>query len=75
MMSDMVYHEYRCDACHKMLFKGILVDSEVEVKCRGCGTLCTFKGIPKEKLLCFVENCPARKSRDDLVDKEELHAK
>ncbi|OGZ06770.1 MAG: hypothetical protein A3C93_02400 [Candidatus Lloydbacteria bacterium RIFCSPHIGHO2_02_FULL_54_17] len=59
----MLYKEHRCPACNKLLFKGILVDSEVEVKCRGCGSLTSFHGEPKEKLLCFKENCPNRQSR------------
>ena len=63
----MLYHEYRCHSCSKLLFKGVLVDSEVEVKCRGCGSVCTFHGISKEKLLCFTEHCPARKTRTDAM--------
>ena len=34
-----ILQEYRCPDCHKLLCKGVLTgkDSEVEVKCRGCG--------------------------------------
>lgn len=52
--------DYRCPSCNKLLFKGILVDSEVEAKCRGCGKLHTFHGEQKDTLLCFKENCPGR---------------
>lgn len=59
----MLYREYRCPSCHKLLFKGVLVDSEVEVKCRGCGNINTFHGVAKHELLCFKEECPNRMSR------------
>jgi phage FluMu protein Com len=38
--------EYRCADCHKLLCKGNLTggNTKVEVKCRGCGKLCTFHG-------------------------------
>ncbi len=56
----MSYREFRCQACEKLLFKGILVDSEIEVKCRNCGHLNMFVGIPREELLCLNEGCPRR---------------
>lgn len=59
----MLFHEYRCSTCDKLLFKGLLVDSEVEVKCRGCGTIVTFHGAQKEQLLCYKEHCANRVSR------------
>lgn len=32
--------EFRCGACHALLFKGLNLDkSMIEVKCRSCGTL------------------------------------
>ncbi|MBI2003534.1 MAG: Com family DNA-binding transcriptional regulator [Parcubacteria group bacterium] len=38
--------EYRCPSCHKLLAKGQLNhrDDILEVKCRGCSTICLFKG-------------------------------
>lgn len=63
----MLYREHRCPECQKLLFKGVLVDSEVEVKCRGCGSLNTFHGVPKEELLCFTKSCPRRVSRTDAM--------
>ncbi|MBI2013192.1 MAG: Com family DNA-binding transcriptional regulator, partial [Candidatus Colwellbacteria bacterium] len=38
--------EYRCPACHKLLAKGQLNhrDDLLEVKCRGCSTICLFQG-------------------------------
>lgn len=37
---------YRCPSCHKLLAKGHLMhkDDILEVKCRGCSTICLFKG-------------------------------
>lgn len=63
-----LYKEHRCPSCNKLLFKGLLVDSEVEVKCRGCGTLASFHGEPKERLLCFKESCPNRMTRGAAVN-------
>ncbi len=63
----MLFQSYRCPSCAKLLFKGILVDSEVEVKCRGCGTLATFHGLPQERLLCYKAECAGRATRTDAV--------
>lgn len=57
------YGEYRCKGCKKLLFKGVLVESEIEVKCKRCGKVNTFVGIPEESLLCFIPNCPNRVKR------------
>ncbi len=54
------YHEYRCTSCHKLLFKGLLVESEVEVKCKRCGNLNLFQGEPADKFTCLVYPCPHR---------------
>lgn len=47
MQVDQKYlREYRCPTCHKLLAKGNLKhkDDILEVKCRGCSTICLFKG-------------------------------
>ena len=38
--------EYRCPTCQKLLAKGIMYDNNtvLEVKCRGCHTVCIFHG-------------------------------
>lgn len=38
--------EYRCPACNKLLAKGIMTqkDDFLEVKCRGCKSMCHFYG-------------------------------
>lgn len=42
--------EYRCD-CGKLLFKGSLLLSIIEVKCRRCGKVSVFKGKMKNESL------------------------
>lgn len=37
-----IFKSYRCPGCNKLLFKGSLVISTVQVKCRKCGLLATF---------------------------------
>lgn len=51
-MENISLKEYRCQICNKLLCKGFLKDkeSELEVKCRGCGTLCIFHGPNAEML-------------------------
>jgi len=66
----MVYQQFRCETCKKLLFKGVLVDSEVEVKCRGCGNMNTYHGLSKERLLCFVDPCPGRVSKREAAETE-----
>lgn len=56
----MLLREYRCTACNKLLFKGVLVDSTVEIKCKGCGNLVTFQGEEKNAFLCMKQHCPNR---------------
>jgi|GEM_PF-2737690 len=34
--------DYRCLTCNKLLFKGNLVDSIVEIKCKGCKQINIF---------------------------------
>jgi len=46
VLNAKILTEYRCQECHKLLCKGILsgVDNMLEVKCRGCGKVCQFRG-------------------------------
>jgi phage FluMu protein Com len=57
MLPQELYHEYRCKGCEKLLFKGVLVDSEVEVKCKRCGRVETIVGVSKDKLVCLKYPC------------------
>jgi len=36
-------YEYRCP-CGKLLFKGVLFDAHVEIKCKGCNKMITIDG-------------------------------
>jgi hypothetical protein len=35
------------------------------VKCRGCGAMNEFKGISKDRLLCFKPECAGRVTLED----------
>jgi phage FluMu protein Com len=63
------YGEYRCKNCKKLLFKGVLVESEIEVKCKKCSVVNTFVGISEDSLVCFVSPCPHRVMRPSLQKK------
>ncbi|MBI4139123.1 Com family DNA-binding transcriptional regulator [Candidatus Uhrbacteria bacterium] len=52
--------EHRCRSCHKLLFKGALVEGEVEIKCRSCHELNRFMASQFNDLLCLIPNCPGR---------------
>lgn len=41
-MQEAFLKEYRC-ACNKLLFKGYFIFSEIEIKCKRCGMMRTFK--------------------------------
>jgi len=56
---DMDYKEYRCE-CGKLLFKGLLIESEVQIKCRGCGKIISITGEKADKYLCMTYPCPRR---------------
>jgi phage FluMu protein Com len=57
--------EYRCKNCKKLLCKGVLIESVVEIKCKACGELSTFKGEPASKYMCLVYPCPNRVTAED----------
>ncbi|MBI2484057.1 Com family DNA-binding transcriptional regulator [Candidatus Uhrbacteria bacterium] len=53
------YNEYRCKECSKLMFKGLLVDSEIEVKCRRCGAVNLYQGVSSTRYLCLIaDTCP-----------------
>lgn len=56
----LLYQEYRCSACKKLLFKGFLVESEIEIKCRSCHTLSTITSSARDEYLCMIKHCPNR---------------
>lgn len=61
---SITYHQYRCGDCDKLLFKGILIDSEIEVKCKRCGKITVFTGQPHHKYICYLaDTCPNNPAR------------
>ncbi len=59
-MTAIGFKEYRCKDCKKLMFKGILVESVVEVKCKTCHTMNTIESSKFDQLLCGVYPCPNR---------------
>ena len=52
--------EYRCPTDNKLLFRGVLIESDVEIKCRNCKQLITIKGIPADQAICKKIDCVNR---------------
>ncbi len=52
--------EYRCTHCHRMLFKGLLVEGSVEIKCKHCHAISTVTASRGDRLLCMIDPCPNR---------------
>lgn len=52
--------EYRCTHCHKLFFKGLLIEGSVEVKCRYCHSLNLIHANETNELICLIKNCPNR---------------
>lgn len=57
---SIAFKEYRCHDCKKLLFKGFLVESVIEVKCRSCQAMNTVESSRNDELLCAVFPCPNR---------------
>lgn len=53
-------NEYRCTHCHKLLFKGILVEGDIEIKCKACHEFNTIAHSNMNDLLCMIAHCPHR---------------
>jgi phage FluMu protein Com len=61
--------EYRCDSCKSLLFKGVLIEGEVETKCKKCHHVNTFAASASDAYLCLVSPCPHRVSLPALAKK------
>lgn len=59
-MDKAYYKEYRCPNDDKLLFKGLLVDSTVEVKCKACKVIVILEGTPSDELICKKVDCQNR---------------
>lgn len=44
-MDSYPLQEYRCDSCHKLIIKGMLLNCYAEFKCLRCGRMLRFKGV------------------------------
>ncbi|MEK7540325.1 MAG: hypothetical protein AAB558_03695 [Patescibacteria group bacterium] len=55
-----IYQEYRCPNDNKLLFKGLLVEGEVEVKCKYCKELVTIHQGQVEGIICLKPDCVKR---------------
>ncbi len=54
--------EFRCKMDSKLLLKAALVNGDIEIKCRACGTINQFSadgGVESEHL-CYKDGCPNR---------------
>jgi phage FluMu protein Com len=52
--------EYRCSNCKTLFFKGLLVEVEIEVRCKRCHTMNTVQVSRFDDYLCLVYPCPHR---------------
>lgn len=59
-MNHMCYKEYRCPNDKKLLFKGILISSSIEIKCRACKEFIKITGDVVDPYICKKESCPNR---------------
>jgi phage FluMu protein Com len=55
-----VLKEYRCHGCQKLLFKGVIVDSVIEIKCKTCHVLNAIEERSANEYLCGIVPCPHR---------------
>lgn len=69
-MTTICLKEYRCQECKKLLFKGALVESVVEVRCKQCHSMNTVKSSALNELLCAVVPCPHRITVETAVAKK-----
>jgi len=60
----MLLHEFRCKTDGKLLLKAALVNGDIEIKCRACGTINRFsaEGQVEAVHLCYKDGCPNRVS-------------
>lgn len=52
--------EYRCYGCQKLLFKGVVVESVIEIKCRACHEMNEIVEHSLNEYMCGVVPCPHR---------------
>lgn len=63
MNEQSIYKEYRCPNDGKLLFKGLLVEGEVEVKCKYCKELVIINQGDIQGIICMQSDCANRVSK------------
>lgn len=52
--------EFRCKECKKLLFKGVLIEGYVEIRCKSCHSTSLFKETQLKEYFCGIKDCPAK---------------
>ncbi len=68
-MATICLREYRCQACKKLLFKGALVESVIELRCKHCHYTNIIESSAFNELLCAVYPCPHRLTVEETANK------
>ena len=66
-----ILREYRCPKCQKLLFRGLLIDSQIEIKCSRCREIRVLMGEKEEPLLCYKAECANRVTAEMLKEDHE----
>ena len=54
------YKEYRCKKCRKLLIKGVILEGDIEIKCKQCHEMTIVIESSVEEYLCGILQCPGR---------------
>ncbi len=52
--------EFRCKDCKKLLFKGVLIEGVVEIRCKSCHGTTVFEATELKEYFCGIRDCPAK---------------
>ena len=52
--------EHRCPNDDKLLFKGMIVEGGIEIKCKFCKEIIHIEPTPLNELVCKKKDCPNR---------------
>lgn len=55
-----MFQEYRCKKDGKLLFKGALIEGQVEIKCKFCHEINSFEPTPLNEIICRKVDCQNR---------------
>lgn len=54
------YKEYRCPNDDKLLFKGIVVEGKIEIKCKSCKSITVIEPTDLSAIICRKKDCAHR---------------